>query len=123
MASTHTPAGHAGGWADTPAHLEDYNFLDSHRQGKRKKNAEDFGKRPLLMTTNDILTPLQIAKELNISARYVRSWIRAGTLPASKLGPRTNRVSRDDLNAFLVRFKITPRLPWKNQPAPRSAVD
>ena len=120
MANTQTPTGHAGGaWGaiSKPMPLDPPPTLYS------EPNLQCFVNRPLLMTTNDILTPLQIAKELNISARYVRSWIRAGTLPASKLGPRTNRVSRDDLNAFLVRFKITPRLPWKNQPAPRSAVD
>jgi len=69
------------------------------------------------------LTIPEIASELNIGPRTVRSWIRACTLPASKLGPRQTRVARTDLDAFLVRFKITPRLPWKtNQAAPRSDV-
>ncbi len=64
------------------------------------------------MTTNnpsEMLTPAQVGAELNISPRYVRAWIRAGTLPASKLGPRTQRVRRDDLEAFLVKYRVSRR--------------
>lgn len=54
------------------------------------------------------LTPAEIAAELKVAPRYVRIWIRAGTLRASKLGPRTQRVTRPDLEAFVRRFKLKP---------------
>lgn len=62
------------------------------------------------MTTNnhssELLTPAEIAAELKVKPRCVRGWLRAGTLPSSKLGPRTQRVSRADLDAFVLRFRI-----------------
>ncbi len=57
----------------------------------------------------ELLTPAAIAGELKVSARYVRLWIRVGTLPATRLGPRTQRVTRADLEAFLRRFKMAGR--------------
>lgn len=71
------------------------------------------------MDAKNYLTVQQIAEELNFSARTVRSWIRAGTLVSTQPGPRSTRVSRDDLTAFLTKFRITPRAAWiTNQAAP-----
>ena len=46
------------------------------------------------------LTKTQAAEILGISARTLDRWIAAGTVPAHKLGPRTVRIHRADLEAL-----------------------
>ena len=46
------------------------------------------------------LTIQDVASELGITPRTVRNWIRNGTLPARRIGPRLVRIRRDDLVAL-----------------------
>ena len=52
-----------------------------------------------------LLTPKQVAKKLNVSVFTVYRWIKAGKLKAIKLTPRVFRIHKKDLNQFLKRHK------------------
>jgi excisionase family DNA binding protein len=41
------------------------------------------------------------AERVGVTTRTLRRWIAAGTLPASRVGPRLVRVNLDDLEALL----------------------
>jgi excisionase family DNA binding protein len=47
------------------------------------------------------LSPADVAAELGVSKDTVLRWIRDGKLPAARLGYRTLRIRRQDLDAFL----------------------
>jgi len=51
-----------------------------------------------------MLTPNDIAKRLNIHPNTVRDYLKAGVLPAVKLG-RVWRVEEEDLNKWLEEKK------------------
>jgi excisionase family DNA binding protein len=53
------------------------------------------------MTDEQLLTPAQVAEELQVTVVTVRRWINSGALAASKAGPRRWMVRRSDLDAFL----------------------
>lgn len=53
---------------------------------------------PLLM--QPLLTPKQVAEQLNTAESNVLRWIRLGMLPATKVG-RAWRVEPEDLRKFL----------------------
>ncbi len=55
---------------------------------------------------DDILTPLEVAEELSVRPAVVRTWLRVGTLPCSRLGPRTQRITRRDLVAFMEKYRV-----------------
>ncbi len=55
-----------------------------------------------------ILTPAEVARELQVDVRTVYGWMRNGTLPATVLGYRTRRIMRDDLDAFVQARMVTP---------------
>ena len=59
------------------------------------------GKASEIMDFDRYLTTSDIARELNISQGTVWSWIKKGWLPGYKLGPRTLRIKKTDLEAFL----------------------
>ena len=48
----------------------------------------------------NLLTPEQVAKRLQVTERTIYGWLRRGTLPALKLG-RLWRIRPEDLEAFL----------------------
>ena len=48
----------------------------------------------------NLLTPEQVAKRLQVTERSIYWWLRRGTLPALKLG-RLWRIRPEDLEAFL----------------------
>ena len=52
----------------------------------------------------NLLTPEQVAEILKVRKDTVYSWIRAGKLPAAKLGNRY-RISEEDLQAFVEKAK------------------
>jgi excisionase family DNA binding protein len=59
--------------------------------------------------TNDkILSPAQVAAEIGVHIDTVREWIRSGKLPAARLGYRTIRIRREDLDAFLGKGGTDP---------------
>jgi len=47
------------------------------------------------------LTLEDVAKELNLQYQTVKQWALSGKLPSIKLGHRTIRVSRTQLNEFM----------------------
>jgi len=53
------------------------------------------------MTEQELLTPAQVADELQVTVVTVRRWIAQRVLHASKAGPRRWVVRRSDLEAFL----------------------
>lgn len=53
-------------------------------------------------TNPALLTLKQTAEQLSVSIRTVRRWVKAGELPAIKLGSQW-RIDPDDLALFLFR--------------------
>lgn len=47
------------------------------------------------------LTPRDVAKLLNLTDQTIRRMMRKGFLPAIKIGPRTWRIRRSELELFL----------------------
>jgi excisionase family DNA binding protein len=52
---------------------------------------------------SNLLTPGQVAERLAISRLTVMKWLRTGKIPGRKLGRKTWRVDRDELETFLQR--------------------
>ena len=52
----------------------------------------------------NLLTPEQVAEILRVRRDTVYAWIRAGKLPAAKLGNRY-RIGEEDLQAFVEKAK------------------
>lgn len=59
----------------------------------------------------ELYSTARAAELLGVNADTVRRWIRLGKLPATKLGYKTVRVSRADLEAFLEAQRVagTPK--------------
>jgi excisionase family DNA binding protein len=53
------------------------------------------------MADAEFLTPAEIAAALRCSERSVRRLIERGDLPAVRVGPRTTRVARGELQVFI----------------------
>ncbi len=68
--------------------------------------------------SDSLLTPAQVAGELQVNVVTVRRWIANGDLRASKAGPRRWMVRRSDLVAFLAD-DVTPHddLPPSEDPS------
>lgn len=56
----------------------------------------------------ELLTPAELVVILKVSERWVRQEIAAARLPAVKLGHKTLRVSRADLQTYLVERRLRP---------------
>ena len=58
----------------------------------------------------ELFNVAECAAILGVSRKLVSNWIRAGALPAIRLGPgqRLLRVRRRDLEAFIEQGKISP---------------
>lgn len=52
-------------------------------------------------------SPAEVAKLLGVDYRTVLRWIRAGELSATRLGHRTVRVGREDLERFKAERRAT----------------
>ena len=48
-----------------------------------------------------LLTPTQVAEELQVTVVTVRRWIASGALHAAKVGPRRWMIRRADLDALM----------------------
>ena len=47
------------------------------------------------------VTIREVAKELNINPQTIRSWVKKGKLRGYRLGERSVRILRSDLNRFI----------------------
>lgn len=56
---------------------------------------------PARQSPHTFLTVNQVAELLQLSPLTVRDWIRSGLLPHVKVGRRTYRIDRDDLERWL----------------------
>lgn len=56
---------------------------------------------------DDLLNVTAAAAIAERHPNTVRAWIKAGVLPARRVGPRDIRIARDDLDAVLNR-PVTP---------------
>jgi excisionase family DNA binding protein len=54
------------------------------------------------MTEAQLLTVEQVASEFQLTSQTIRNWIKAGTLPALRIG-HVYRVKRDHVDALLDR--------------------
>lgn len=61
----------------------------------------------ILMTNplDNLLTPAQVSKRLNVSVFTVYRWIKADKLKAIKLTPRVFRIEEKDLKGFIKKNK------------------
>lgn len=55
----------------------------------------------------ELLKVAEVAARLRVSPMTVRRWISAGDLPTVAAGPRTRRVSVEDLDAYLAAAGAT----------------
>jgi excisionase family DNA binding protein len=53
-----------------------------------------------MMTRDRVLTPQQVADQLQVTTQTVVRWLRKGQLKGSKLG-RLWRITEEDVDAFL----------------------
>jgi excisionase family DNA binding protein len=53
----------------------------------------------------EVMTPQQVAEYLQVHVKTVYDLIKAGELKASKLGPRSLRIRKEDIDSFL-EYKI-----------------
>lgn len=53
----------------------------------------------------NIVTIKQAAEQLNVHTNTIRNWIKAGKLPAYRLGVRLVRIRREDLINFSDAYK------------------
>ena len=61
------------------------------------------------------MTPREVSEYLRVGVRTVYEWIKAGELPAIRLG-KTYRVEQADLERFLRRHKTVRRpLSWERR--------
>lgn len=56
------------------------------------------------MASNQLLTSVEVAEELQVTAQTIRNWIESGALPAAKIG-RAYRVRREDVEELLSRAR------------------
>lgn len=54
-----------------------------------------------LSTEHDLLTATKAADRLRVTTRFIRGLIADGTLPALRLGRRSLRLRRDDVDRLL----------------------
>lgn len=64
---------------------------------------------------DNMLTVQQVALRLNVSQTSVYRWLRAGKLPAVKLGHRQVRIKEADLEAFIRARAIAPAQPVEEE--------
>ena len=57
----------------------------------------------LIESAPDVLTPRDVARELQVSVRWVNAALRRGDIECLKLGSRLRRVTRAQLEAFKAR--------------------
>lgn len=71
----------------------------------RRRDGRDGGRRALDHAASDVkwLTIAEVAVELRVSIKTVWKWIGAGHLRAPEFPERIRRVSRVELDAFVVR--------------------
>ncbi len=62
------------------------------------------------MSAEELLTPSQVADEMQVTVVTVRRWIASGELRASKAGPRRWMIRRSDLDEFLSAGRPTGEL-------------
>jgi excisionase family DNA binding protein len=53
------------------------------------------------MSVREIMTAAEAAEYLQIHIKTLYEWIKAGDLPVVKLGPRSTRIRKADIDAFL----------------------
>lgn len=61
--------------------------------------------------SEELLTPAEVATMLQFSRQTVYGWLKSGKLPHIKLGPRTIRIYRHELDRFLEAHKYEPESP------------
>ena len=66
-----------------------------------------------------ILTPGEVAERLRVDRETVYRYIRAGTLPAARLG-RSYRVEESSVDTFMARAGVSVRVPRSRGGAPSS---
>ena len=79
-----------------------------------------------MKTLEPLLTPEDVAALLQVVPATVRSWLRAGILPAVKLPGRSRgswRIHRADLEAFLAARETPARVVAPSAAAPAPAAD
>lgn len=53
------------------------------------------------MPADELLTIAQVAEHLGITYRTATRWIAEGRIPAVRIGPRTRRIKRSELDKFI----------------------
>jgi excisionase family DNA binding protein len=59
----------------------------------------------------DMLTVAELERMLRVNRATVEGWLASGALPHYRLGPKTIRIARPDLEVFLAERRLTSALP------------
>jgi excisionase family DNA binding protein len=59
----------------------------------------------------DLLTVAELEKMLRVNRASIEGFLASGALPHYRLGPKTIRVARSDLEEFLAERRLTSALP------------
>ncbi len=68
--------------------------------------------RPKAATESSYLTVSQAAARLGVSRITIWRWVRDGYLPAMRLGPRTTRIKREDIERALIQLEAAGPRSW-----------
>jgi hypothetical protein len=67
----------------------------------RGDNSNDEAQAEVFVQDPNVVTPVQLAKELNIRPQVIFGWIRNGSLPSHKCVCGHNYLMRDEVRTFL----------------------
>jgi excisionase family DNA binding protein len=59
----------------------------------------------------DMLTVAELERMFRVNRATVEGWLASGALPHYRLGPKTIRIARADLEVFLAERRLTSALP------------
>jgi len=72
-------------------------MMKQNRESKKTSNE----KTMFMYEKIEVMTPQQVAEHLQVHVKTVYEWINDGKLQAAKLGPRSLRIRKEDVDSFL----------------------
>src|SRR4051794_13157819 len=70
---------------------------------------------PKATTASNYYTVSQATARLGVSRISIWRWIRDGHLPAMRLGPRTTRIKREDIERALAQIEASSSRSWLSE--------
>ena len=104
MSMTNRPTQLPLGWFDAAGRAAAEEARRVSRTRKKPRTADSNGTRPVADAEGErmLLTVPEVARTLKIGRRQVWEMVWQGKLPVVRLGPRTVRVSRAELERYVL---------------------